>query len=66
MECFDPGGPRSGKVSNDIGHGTVLFCSLGSEIGLSKGVRFSLWRAEKGKNNNYHRNEGKTKEMDKL
>ena len=47
MEYFDPGGPRSGKVSNDIGHGTVLFCSLGSEIGLSKGVRFSLWRAER-------------------
>ena len=48
MECFDPGEPRSGKVSNDTGHGRVLFCSLGSEIGLSKGVRFSLWRAERG------------------
>ena len=68
MECFDPGEPRSGKVSNDTGHGRVLFCSLGSEIGLSKGVRFSLWRAERGekKTNNYHSNEGKTKEMDKL
>lgn len=70
MECFDPGEPRSGKISNDTGHGRVLFCSLGSEIGLSKGVRFSLWRAERGKKkkqkNNYHSNEGKTKEMDKL
>ena len=52
VECFDPGEPRSGKISNDTGHGRVLFCSLGSEIGLSKGVRFSLWRAERGKKKN--------------
>lgn len=43
----------------------MQFCSLGSEIGLLKGARFSLWRAER-ESNNYHSNEGKTKEMDKL
>lgn len=49
VQCFDPGGPWMGKVSNDIGHGSVLFCSFGSDIGLLKGIRFSLWGSREKK-----------------